>query len=97
MASALAVQREMLRVAETLYRADALVNTLFEEDVDVTRISITLPTMDRGECMAVVNATVHGEYAVAFHGGATLHECLLGVLARLENRSLKWKQDKFRT
>ena len=91
-----AFDRELVRVGQVLYRAGDTLERLFEHDVDVTRLSIKMPAIDKPDYMAVVTAVVAGQYVVGFHGAPTFHEALLGVWARLENGSIQWKVDSFK-
>lgn len=93
-ASAVAVQKQMVRLAETVYRLDERLQDLFENEVDIKQIKFIAPRMDKSGWLAVVTATVDGKDAVAFHGGEDFTEALKGVLDRLGNGSLKWKEDK---
>lgn len=96
MASALAVQREMLRVAEMLYRSEHILDVSFEHEIVVTAFRVTTPANGRDGYMGVVSALVDGAPCVAFHGAESLHEAFIGCLQRLENRSLKWKEDQWK-
>lgn len=97
MASAVAVQREMVRTAEKLYRMEELLDKLFEEDQEVLRIAVQCPDGDRDDYMVYVTGLVDGKRCVAFHGGATFREALIGAIDRMSNRSLKWREDKYKT
>jgi len=97
MASVEAVQRMMLKLAQKVLQTDGMLQRLYEGEVDVVSIKFIAPNMDKGEWMAVVSGTVNGTPVVAFHGGTEFHECLEGVLNRLQNGSMAWKADKYRT
>lgn len=91
-----AFDREMVRVAAGLYRVDSVLARLYEEDLQVTRFGIVCPNMERSDYMGVVSAVHGGVEVVAFHGGDSFHSTVVGLLARLENGSLKWRPDRKR-
>jgi len=95
MASAAAVQRQLLRMGDVLVRMEHTLEKAYENEVDVKRISVTMPDMERGDYMVYVSAYVDGKKMVAFHGGATFSEAIVGAIDRLANRSLKWREDKY--
>lgn len=96
-AAQVAFERELMRFAQVFYRSDYLLERLFEGDVWVKRISVTMPNDERSEYMAVCSAVVGGEWMVAFQGGSTMGEALKGLLERMENGSVKWRPDKFKS
>lgn len=86
--------KEMYKVGVLLHRADDMFQRLFEEGVDVTRMSVVLPQIDKPDYLCVVTATIDGVKHVAFHGGSTYVEAVTGILNRLMNGSLKWRLDQ---
>lgn len=90
-----AYARQMIRQAETLLGMEDVLDHLFEEDVQLRSISIRCPEDDRPEYMAVVRVFWHGEKQVAFHNAPTFLETMTGVVNRLKNRSLQFKDDKY--
>jgi len=93
-ASQAAFDREMVRTAAGIYRVDDVLARLYEDDCNITRFGIICPNMLRTEYMGVVNAVSAGAPIVAFHGGQTFKDCLVGMLARIENGSITWRADK---
>jgi len=90
-----AFERELMRFAQIFYRSDTILDRLFENDVIVRRVSVTMPTETKPGYTAVVTAQVNGKAAVAFHGGETLGDAMKGLLERMENGSLTWKEDRY--
>lgn len=96
LAAQAAFDREMVRSAATIMRFDRVADRLFEGDeMVVTRISVNLPTQERDGYLAIVTATHPEGNLVAFHGGTTLLDALVGLISRLENGSIKWQKDRF--
>lgn len=91
-----AFERELMRFAQVFYRTEGLFDRLFENDIVVRRIAVTMPSQDRDGYMGVVTADVGGQAMVAFHGGTSMGDALKGLLERLENGSIKWKTDSFK-
>lgn len=95
MASAMAIQRQLIRGAEQLARAESTFRWHEDRDRAVLAIRIRLPEYAGGEYMAVVSAEEEGARVVGFHNGTTLFETVQGLLARMENDTLVWKEDKY--
>lgn len=95
MMSALEYQRQMIRSQEQLIRCDRILERLFDDDVEVLGMSIRLPQEDAGDYLVTVRARKGNNKVVAFHAANTLAEVLRGVLAKLENRSIRWKEDNY--
>lgn len=87
--------RQMVRQAETLLGFEDVLDHLFDEEVQLRSISIRCPEDDRPEYLAVVRVYWHGEKQVGFHNAPTLLEVLTGVVNRLKNRTLQFKEDKY--
>lgn len=93
--STLAYQRGLLRVAEQLVRVEHLLDALDEENVEVRSVTFRVPQEQGGDFLVTVRAFVEGKAMVAFHGSDSFAEAARGVFARLENRSVKWKDDQY--
>ncbi len=87
--------RSLVRSAETLIDFEHTVEQLFEDDVYVHGLSIKLPDDDRPEYLAVVRVSIGGTKKVGFHNALTFGDVVVGVVARLKNRSFKWKDDEY--
>ena len=96
MASALAVQRQLIRQAEQAARVEMSLERLDEDDIMVRSMRIVMPKMDGSDYMIVVNADTPDGAVCCFTSGVTFSEALSTCLARLENRSAKWVKDKYR-
>jgi hypothetical protein len=95
MASQQAYTRQLVRQAELLLRWEGIVNRLEDEEVWVDGLSIRMPTYDRPDTFVTVRAHTPTGKIVAFHGAPTLYEAVAGVVARVENRTLKWREDQY--
>jgi hypothetical protein len=85
----------LVRAAETLLRFEEIWESLDQEDFTITQIKIVHPGVLGGEYRLVVKARVGGKAVVAFHSGDTLSGLLVGFVNRIENRSLKFKEDQY--
>lgn len=95
MASAQAYQRMLVRQGETLIRFEKVWDDYEQEACELTQLRVIFPGIVGGEYRVVLKATMNGEKFVAFHNAPTLLEALVGLVNRLENRSLKFKEDQY--
>lgn len=95
MMSQMAYQKEMVRLGQHLVRFEGMVEQLFEEDIEIQGMSIRVPQEEGQDYLVTVRAFEEGKKVVAFNSGATFAEVLRGTLARLQNRSLRWKADSY--
>lgn len=94
-ASAMAVQRALLRVGEQLVRAEGLWERLDGGGLEVISMGVRLPQYVGGDYLVTVRAYKDGEAVVGFHGADTFADVARGVLARMENGSMKWRKDEY--
>lgn len=95
MASELAFQRQMLRMAEQYLRFEQVGSRLWSEDVELRNITVRMPKAAGGEYLVVVRADVNDSACVAFESADTFAEVVRRVLAKLENGTVKWKDDQY--
>lgn len=93
--SQLAYQKALIRFAEKINLYEASLEHLFEDDINVTSLSIRHPLDEGEDYLITIRAIAAGEKVVAFHDGASLFEALEGLVNRLRNKSLRWKADKY--
>jgi len=60
----------------------------------LTAIRIVLPGYRRMDYLVVVQGEQDGRRVVAFHNAGTLRDAIVGVLDRLDNESLKFKEER---
>jgi hypothetical protein len=87
--------RGLVRNAEAVLLFERVADRMFEEDTEITGISIRMPTLDKGEYLMIVRAREGNRQIVAFHSAPTLFELVAGTVQRLQNKSLKWKDDEY--
>lgn len=95
-ASAAAFDKEMVRLGLGLIRVDNTLERLFEEDIVVLDIRVRIPEYAGAEFLCICSARIGGEHVVAFSSGTTFIDALRGMLARMENGTVKWSVDKYR-
>lgn len=93
--SALAYQQQMVRMAQQFVRFEQILERMFEDDEEVTGMSIRVPNTEGADYLVTVRSRCGNENRVAFHSGASFAETVRGMVARLENRSLRWKADEY--
>jgi len=95
MASQLAFQKIILAHGTALARIDHLVAKGLAGDIHITTIRLRAPSVEGGEWLAVVKATTENGNIVGFHGGTGLGDLVSGLANRLNNGSIKWKEDEY--
>lgn len=75
--------------------ADKRMETLEEEGLNVLSVRVRRNQDEDGGYLAVVTAEGETGRVVGFHGAATYAEASRGILEKLYNRSLKWREDKY--
>jgi len=90
-----AYMRQLVRLAETLMEFESVSDRLWEEEVYIFGVSIRFPADDRPEYLAVVRVGGVAGKQVGFHSAPTFAEVVSGVIQRLKNRTLKFKEDEY--
>jgi len=75
-------------------KLDAWLERLDGQGVWITHINFRAPTDVEGSWLVVIRARGSDGKVVAFHDGPTFWEALNGTLARIENGTLRFKEDK---
>lgn len=94
-ASAALVERTLSRDGLALHKGDEALRGMFDEGMQVKAIRFRSSGHPEGEWLAVVTMETENGGVVGFHSGVTLVDCITGVLRKLTNRSLKWKEDDY--
>lgn len=79
---------------QRLDKLDRLLQRLDEEDLIIVGIRFRPPNGENTSWLAIITADGAEGSTVAFHDAPTYRECFVGMVNRLENRSLKWKENK---
>jgi len=95
MGSQAAYVRQMLRQSEALLGFEDDVRRLDEADMFILTVSVRFPHGDRSEYLAVVRVDGAGGRRVGFHNAPTYLETLVGVVNRLKNGSMRFKEDVY--
>lgn len=64
-------------------------------ELDITEIRVKKPKADGEGVMIIVKATEEGQTFVGFHSADSAGEALKGALERVQNRTLKWREDHY--
>lgn len=95
MATAAMTQRILSMAGHTVYMTDHRFDNLYTEGIAIKAIRFKNDGHPAGTWLCVVTAETESGSIVAFHNDTGFRACLLGVLARIENNSLKWKEDQY--
>lgn len=94
--SAFAEQQYKVGLGVTLF--EHFVSTSWRGEVNLTGFSVRTPAAEGGEWLVVLRGTDHeGGPVVAFHSALGIGEALAGASGRMQNGTLKWKPDQYRT
>lgn len=95
LASQAQYQRDMLRLGETISRMERILDRMFEEEWIPKRVSIKVPVNQGDEYLVIITAESPGGPVVAFTSGQSFAEAIRVAIARIENGSVKWKEDAY--
>lgn len=95
LATQASVDRVMRRAGGALYKIENSSERLREEGISVESIRLKMPAEQDGEILLVITASTESGGIVAFHRQAGIAACLEGLSSRLDNGSLKWKEDEY--
>lgn len=92
-------QVEEAEVARKLLRATWRLDRLMAEEMDdglrITEIRLRAPREVGEDILATVKAvTVEGKRFVGFHGALSSAEAIRGAVERINNATLKWREDR---
>lgn len=94
-ASQRAFDKEMVGRGVLLGRLEGYVDAYAEDEVFIQGITIRVPQDIGTDVLVVVRAVAAGESVVAYHAAPTLGEAIVGMGRRMQNKSLRWKEDKY--
>lgn len=92
-ASKAAAGRLITRLGAALERLDVWVSEAPDDEKYVTGLNFRVRYDTEGDVLAVVKADTADGPIVGFHSAETVSAALLGLLARMDNGSLKWRED----
>lgn len=96
-ASALAVQREMVRLAEQVYRMERVLDRLDGDNVFIKGLRFRPPFGEGDQWLGVVTADIEGVPKVGFVSDETFASTVRKAVAMLENGSMKWRDDEYKS
>lgn len=83
------------RAGADLLSFERTIERLEGQDVIIKRVSIKAPLEDGQDYFAIVTGCMGERPVVAFHGGSSFLEAVVGVARRLGNGSMTWKEDQY--
>lgn len=93
-----AVERHMQMTGAALEELPRTFERLAElYDTEVRGISIRVGEVVGDEWLLTLRADIEGRPHVTFHAATTPGELFRGLVARLRNGSVKWKEDSYAT
>jgi hypothetical protein len=95
MGSAAAYTRALIKIGERMLGADTVFERSYTRGDVVLSMSLRVPELDGEDWLVTVRAYQEARRVVGFHAAPTFSEAVVGALNRLENGSMKWKDDAF--
>jgi nickel-dependent lactate racemase len=89
----LGVVSQAMRKVNTLARSWDIFERQLDRDILVQFVNIKLATYEGGEHLVILKGVSGTTKVVAFHSAEDLLDALAGALARIENDTLKWRED----
>lgn len=93
LASQAAFTEGMVKASAQILRADKIIERCDDADIFIRAIKLMPPTDGRTDWLVVVSADSPDGRLVAFTGALDCLEALRGCFAKMENKSMKWRQD----
>lgn len=87
--------RHLVKIGEALTGFERVLDMLADQDEWVYSIRAKLADEDNRETLIIVKAMVGGSPVVGFHSAEGFGEAVRGTIARLSNRTMKWKEDEY--
>lgn len=95
MASVAEYQRQLVRLAEAVLTVDKLLDDLAAEDVWVQALRVLPPPLEGGDWRLILKVRIAEKPYVAFCNGSSFGEVVKAMVNRLQNRTVKWKEDQY--
>ncbi len=94
-AEALEFQQQLIDAGTALLSFNRVLERYEDEEVWISSVRVRVPELDGQEFLAIVTARSADGAVVSFTSGATFYEALRLCIARLDNRSVKWQEDRY--
>lgn len=94
-ASAIGFQSFLMRIGQHVQDIDRYKWEATEKRPLLTSMTLKFDPDDEQGCLAILRGYKPDGYVVAFHREDTIWECLVGLSKRIQNNSLKWKEDEY--
>lgn len=89
-----AAARMLTKLGLKVEMLDQLIAEPHDDMPDITEVRFRIRYATVGDVLALVKATEGDEKKIAFHVEDTFSQALVGLVNRMSNRSLKWREDK---
>ena len=93
--SAINVERMLLKQARPIMILSDRTDGQRHPDYTLKEVRVRAPAELSGEWLGIVKADFDGTPCIGFHGGDSLLDCLKGLASRLNNGSMKWREDQY--
>lgn len=93
-ASKRAAARLLSKLGTRLEQLDRFIQEVPDDDTHITEVRFKVRYSTVGDVLGVVKADTSKGKQIAFHSDDTVSEALVGIVNRLNNGTLVWKEDK---
>ena len=89
------IVKEAVTLWEMLVRLSHIQERLDRADAVLGSLTIRPPSVEGGDWLLVCRMSLEGRPHVGFITGHDVAACLRSLVAKLENGSMKWKEDEY--
>jgi len=85
----------LVSMAELFNSFEDVAEKMQDDNIMLHSVRVKLPEYGEEDYLVCIKAYEEGRAVVAFHGASSFSDVLMGVVQRMRNRSLKWKDDRY--
>lgn len=89
--------KETDKLGKTLLQANHLPSTLNRKDTYLKQLKFVCKDDEGDDWLGIISVDTDEGPMIAFHGASSFSETIRGIMARIENGSLKWRKDEYRS
>lgn len=89
------ITKEAIVLWEAMVRLSYIQDRLDKVDCILGSLTIRPPSVDGGDWLCVCRMSVEGRPHVGFISGHDVASCLRSLVSKLENGSMKWREDEY--
>jgi hypothetical protein len=87
--------KEIERAGVTLKQANRLYSALEKSELYLKQVKFIVKDDEGNDWLVIVTADGTDGPVVSFHGASSFEDALRGLIARIDNGTLKWRPDEY--